>query len=83
MLNENEDKIYLKYTAGDLVQCALKLSSHLRVVQIIHLLLMNYLVLEQDCRFQTTITYWRECMEQIQYFFIVDPRVKTSPERHS
>ena len=32
--------------AGDLVQCALKPPPHLRVVQIIHLLLMNYLVLE-------------------------------------
>ena len=43
-----QDKIYLKYTAGDLGQCALKPPPHLRVVQIIHLLLMNYryLVLE-------------------------------------
>ena len=24
------------------------------------------MILEQDCRFQTTTTYWRECMEQIQ-----------------
>ena len=32
--------------AGDLVQRAFKPPPHLRVVQIIHLLLMNYLVLE-------------------------------------
>ena len=41
-----------------------------------YLLLMNYLVLElhklrtmildQDCLFQTTTTYWCECMEKIQ-----------------
>ena len=24
------------------------------------------MILGQDCRFQTTTTYWRECMEQIQ-----------------
>ena len=24
------------------------------------------MILEQDCWFQTTTTYWRECMEQIQ-----------------
>ena len=24
------------------------------------------MILEQDCRFQTTTTYWCECMEQIQ-----------------
>ena len=41
-----QDKIYLKYTAGDLGQSALKPPPHLRVVQIIRLLLMNYLVLE-------------------------------------
>ena len=32
--------------AGDLVQRAFKPPPHLQVVQIIHLLLMNYLVLE-------------------------------------
>ena len=24
------------------------------------------MIVEQDCQFQTTTTYWRECMEQIQ-----------------
>ena len=58
IFNENEDKIYLKYKAGDLVQCALKPPPHLRVVQIIHLLLMNYLVLElhkQEPRYSNKI----------------------------
>ena len=41
-LRQNIPKIH----GGNLVQCALKPPPHLRVVQIIHLLLMNYLVLE-------------------------------------